>query len=109
MNNFVLIGELSESSETAVNEPEGKRRRRGRGMLQGARVLARALLECEDRRDKRHRELMELEERRLRMEADRTEMSRQGFAGLVSAVNNLSGAIHSLVSHHLHHSTSGQR
>ena len=102
----MLIVEMTETSGSSENEglePEAKRRRLrrlGSSVERSATVLARTLLACEEKREQRHREMVELEERRLRMEEERTEMRRQGFAGLISAVNNLSGAIHALVSDH---------
>ena len=69
-------------------------------MVRSATVLARTMVACEEKRERRHRELLGLEERRLRLEEERTEARRQGFAGLVSAVNSLSNAIHALVSDH---------
>ncbi|XP_018675715.2 trihelix transcription factor ASR3-like [Musa acuminata AAA Group] len=95
--------ESEENEETGAAEPEAKRRRLrrlGSSVVRSATVLARTLLACEEKREQRHRELVELEERRLRLEEERTEMRRQGFAGLISAVNNLSGAIHALVADH---------
>ncbi|EHA8590030.1 hypothetical protein COCNU_scaffold014438G000040 [Cocos nucifera] len=100
---MVEMTETSGSSESEGLEPEAKRRRLrrlGSSVVRSATVLARTLLACEEKREQRHREMVELEERRLRMEEERTEMRRQGFAGLISAVNNLSGAIHALVSDH---------
>ncbi|MQM10942.1 hypothetical protein Taro_043841 [Colocasia esculenta] len=100
------VSEMSSSSETDENDREdsdAKRRKTrslGSSVVRSASVLARALLACEERRDKRHRDLLELEERRLRVEEDRTEMNRQGLAGLIDAVNNLAGAVHALVSDH---------
>ncbi|KAG6466562.1 hypothetical protein ZIOFF_075650 [Zingiber officinale] len=98
-----LVEMSSDSSESenddgaGTAEPEAKRQRLGSSVVRSATVLARTLLACEEKREQRHRELVELEERRLRLEEDRTEMRRQGFAGLISAVNSLSGAIHALV------------
>ncbi|XP_020594660.1 uncharacterized protein LOC110034753 [Phalaenopsis equestris] len=82
--------------------PSGGKRRRGLGssVVRGAAELARTLMACEERKERRHRDLMELEERRLRMEENRTEMNRQAVAGLIAAVNGLSAAIHSLVADH---------
>ena len=98
---------MSESEEnegpattTTTEEPDTKRRRLrrlGSSVVRSATVLARTMLACEEKRELRHRELVELQERRLRLEEDRTEVRRQGFAGLISAVDNLSGAIHALV------------
>ena len=94
--------EEDESSEEGV-EPEPKRRRLNRlgsSVVRSATVLARTLVACEEKRERRHREVLELEERRLRLEEQRTEVRRQGFAGLISAVNSLSTAINALVSDH---------
>ena len=95
----------SESGEDGSDggEPEPKRRRLNRlgsSVMRSATVLARTLVACEEKRERRHREVLELEERRLRLEEERTEVRRQGFAGLVSAINSLSSAIHALVSNH---------
>ena len=94
--------ESGSAGDDAGDEPEAKRRRRverlGSSVVRSATVLARTLVACEDKRERRHREVLELEERRLRLEAERNETRRQGFAGLVAAVNGLSGAIHALVS-----------
>jgi len=90
------------SSEEGV-EPQPKRRRLNRlgsSVVRSATVLARTLVACEEKRERRHREVLELEERRLRLEEQRTEVRRQGFAGLISAVNSLSTAINALVSDH---------
>ncbi|XP_044968531.1 trihelix transcription factor ASR3-like [Hordeum vulgare subsp. vulgare] len=103
------LGGMSGGGGGDGDEPEAKRRRRverlGSSVVRSATVLARTLVACEDRRERRHREVLELEERRLRLEAERNEVRRQGFAGLVAAVNGLSGAIHALVSDH--HGRSG--
>ncbi|CAD6204781.1 unnamed protein product [Miscanthus lutarioriparius] len=95
----------SESGEDGSDggEPEPKRRRLnwlGSNVVRSAAVLARTLVACEEKRERQHREVLELEERRLRLVEERTEVRRQGFAGLVSAVNSLSSAIHALVSDH---------
>ncbi|PKA59425.1 hypothetical protein AXF42_Ash019579 [Apostasia shenzhenica] len=79
--------------------PPARKRRRGLGssVVRGAAEIARTLMACEEKREQRHRDLMEMEERRLRMEEERTEMNRQAVAGLIAAVNGLSAAIHTLV------------
>ncbi|PKU87767.1 hypothetical protein MA16_Dca019004 [Dendrobium catenatum] len=89
-------------SDGSPSPPPGGKRRRGLGssVVRGAAELARALVACEERKERRHRDLMELEERRLRMEENRTEMNRQAVAGLINAVNGLSAAVHSLVADH---------
>ncbi|KAK8935075.1 hypothetical protein KSP39_PZI012915 [Platanthera zijinensis] len=102
----------STSSGGAAEEREAKkRRRRGKGfgpsLAHGVSVLAETLLACEEKREKRHSERIALEERRLCLEvqrAERAELQRHGVSSLVSAVNNLSAAIHSLATtqHHTH-------
>ncbi|KAK1321502.1 hypothetical protein QJS10_CPA03g02507 [Acorus calamus] len=95
-----------ETSDDSAGPSDTKKRRRnkptspggGSSVVRGATVLAQTLLACEERREKRHRELLEVEERRLRLEEQRTEVHRQGISGLISAVNSLSGAILALVS-----------
>ncbi|QCE07891.1 hypothetical protein DEO72_LG9g2913 [Vigna unguiculata] len=109
------VSERSESSEgtehsedDADDGSESKRRKvknLGSSIMRGASVLARALRSCEEKKEIRHRELIELEQRRLQMEEARTEVHRQGIATLVAAVTNLSGAIQSLINSERH----GQR
>lgn len=107
-----MIVERSESSGTEHSEDddgsESKRRKvknLGSSIMQSASVLARALRSCEENKEKRHREMIELEQRRIQMEETRNEVHRQGFATLVAAVTNLSGAIQSLINSEHH----GQR
>ncbi|KAA8532367.1 hypothetical protein F0562_032378 [Nyssa sinensis] len=98
------ISETSDSSETEWSEKfdtDTKRRKVGDvgpSILRSATILAKTLRSREESKEKRHREIMELEERRLRLEETRIEVNSQGIAGLVAAVNNLSGAIQSLIS-----------
>jgi hypothetical protein len=103
--------ESGEEEEGSGGEPEAKRRRLSRlgsSVVRSATVVARTLVACEEKRERRHRELLQLEERRLRLEEERTEVRRQGFAGLIAAVNSLSSAIHALVSDHRSGDSSGR-
>ena len=70
----------------------------GSSIIRSASVLARTMKSCDERKERRHREVMELEERRMQIEESRNEANQQGIIGLVSAVNNLSGAIQTLIS-----------
>ncbi|XP_068640746.1 trihelix transcription factor ASR3-like [Aristolochia californica] len=96
--------ETTDSSETeGRDQPDSDTKRRrvrtlGSSIIRSASVLSQTLLACEEKKEKRHRDVLELEERKLQMEENRTEANRQGIAGLISAVNNLSSAIHTLVS-----------
>ncbi|XP_028776686.1 trihelix transcription factor ASR3-like [Neltuma alba] len=98
--------ERSDSSSTEFSteedqDSESKRRKirnLGSSIMRSASVLARALRSCEEKKEKRHREMLELEQRRLQIEERRNEVNRQGIANLVAAVTNLSGTIQSLIS-----------
>ena len=64
-------GEEEDGSSEEGVEPEPKRRRLNRlgsSVVRSATVLARTLVACEEKRERRHREVLELEERRLRLE-----------------------------------------
>ncbi|KAM7484781.1 hypothetical protein LguiA_000790 [Lonicera macranthoides] len=95
--------DTSDSETECSEEQDGDTKRRkvrgiGSSIIRGASVLARSIRSSEEKKEKRHRELMELEERRIRAEESRNEVNRQGIASFVNAVNNLSGAIQSLIS-----------
>ncbi|KAJ7954419.1 trihelix transcription factor ASR3-like [Quillaja saponaria] len=90
--------ESSENQESSETKRRKVRNNIGSSIMRSASVLARALQSCEEKKEKRHRELMELERRRIQMEEARNEVNQQGITNLVAAVTNLSGAIHSLIS-----------
>ena len=98
------VVETSDSSETECSEKlESNTKRRkvrniGSSIVRSASVLARTMKSCDEKKERRHREVMELEERRMQIEENRNEDNRKGINGLVSAVNNLSGAIQTLIS-----------
>lgn len=96
----------SEQSEDDDGDGSESKRRKvrnlGSSIMRSASVLARALRSCEEKKEKRHRELVELEQRRIQMEEARNEVHRQGIATLVAAVSNLSGAIQSFVNSERH-------
>ncbi|EXB75131.1 hypothetical protein L484_025906 [Morus notabilis] len=70
-----------------------------------ASIIAEALQACEEREERRHRDLLSLHERRLKIEESKTEVNRQGINGLVDAINNLANSIQALASDK-HQSTS---
>ncbi|KVH88215.1 trihelix transcription factor ASR3-like [Cynara cardunculus var. scolymus] len=91
----------TEGEETEKVDSETKRRRVrdiGSSIVDSTTLLSQTLKSYEEKKEKRHRELMELEEQRLRLEETRNEMNRQGIVGLVASINKLSDAIHSLIS-----------
>ncbi len=62
-------------------------------MFKSTVEITQTLLACEDKNDKRHRDLLAVEERKLHIEEAKTEISRAGVAGVITAVNNLASAI----------------
>ncbi|KAK7833420.1 hypothetical protein CFP56_025686 [Quercus suber] len=74
------------------------RRSIGSTIMRSASVLAQTFRDCEEKKEKRHQEVMELEQRRLQIEERRNEVNSQGMTRLVAAMTNLSGAIQSLIS-----------
>ncbi|CDY49546.1 BnaC05g25240D [Brassica napus] len=62
-----------------------------------ASVIANAIRESEERQDRRHKEVMSLEERRLMIEESNVQINREGM-GLVEAINKLANSIFALAS-----------
>ncbi|XP_050230823.1 trihelix transcription factor ASR3-like [Mercurialis annua] len=98
------ISEASESSSATESSHEtGSKRRKvrrntGDSIKKGASILAQTIRNCEEKKDKRHQQLMEFEQRKLQLEETRNEVNRQGMANLVMAVTKLSTAIQSFIS-----------
>ncbi|XP_042477889.1 trihelix transcription factor ASR3-like [Macadamia integrifolia] len=102
-----LDSDTSEHSNSSA-----KRRRRGEGtsssgntsyevgsaISKSASIIAEALQACEEKEEKRHRDLLSLQERRLKVEESKTEINREGTNGLVDAINKLASSILALVS-----------
>lgn len=73
----------------------------GTAISRGASIIAEALQGCEEREERRHREILSLHERRIQIEESKTEINRQGISGLtglVDAINKLANSIHALAS-----------
>ncbi|CAL0316824.1 unnamed protein product [Lupinus luteus] len=102
----------SEGTEDSDDEDDGsefkrrKLRNLGSSIIKSATMLAQALKTCDEKKEKRHIELMKLEQRRIQVEEARNEVHRQGIATLIAAATNLSGAIQSLINNDQRH---GQR
>ncbi|TYI43480.1 hypothetical protein ES332_A01G173400v1 [Gossypium tomentosum] len=102
----VTVSEESDSSETESSEnldsktKRKKVRKIGSSIMRSASVLAQTLKSCEENKEKRQQQVMELEQRRLQIEETRNEVNRKGFTDLVAAMTNLSGAIQSLIANH---------
>lgn len=98
LNNNLFIYVESSSSGTESSEKkekmEAKRRKMedniGRRIERSVSALGQTLHSCEEQREIRHQQLMELRKRRLQIEETRNHIHRQGIADLVAAVANLS-------------------
>lgn len=97
--------ESSESDGSEIPPSPAKRRKLGKSthgigsaVAKSTSELTQILLACEEKKDQRHRDLLGVEERKLHIEKTKTEISRDGIAGLITAVNNLANAILSLAS-----------
>ncbi|KAF3945497.1 hypothetical protein CMV_028132 [Castanea mollissima] len=101
-----VVSERSDSSETESSEMHDssskrrkvRRRSIGSTIMRSASVLAQTFRDCEEKKEKRHQEVMELEQRRIQIEEKRNEVNSQGMTSLGAAMTNLSGAIQSLIS-----------
>ncbi|BAT98762.1 hypothetical protein LR48_Vigan06g146100 [Vigna angularis] len=99
------VSEGSESSGTECKNDdensESKRRKfeqkLGSSIMRSASELAQALRSCEEKKEKRHQEMMELHRRGLHIEETRNQVNQQGITNLVSAVTNLTGVIQSFI------------
>ncbi|CAA7061273.1 unnamed protein product [Microthlaspi erraticum] len=67
-------------------------------LSRSASVIANAIRESEERQDRRHKEVMSIQERRLKIEESNVEMNREGMNGLVEAINKLASSIFALAS-----------
>lgn len=108
----------SDSDTSEPSDSPAKRRRKGGGegtsggsscnistevligtaISKSAAIIAEAIQACEEREEKRHRDLMSLQQRRLQIEESQTEVTKQGIHGLVEAINKLANSIIGLAS-----------
>ncbi|XP_021767836.1 flocculation protein FLO11-like [Chenopodium quinoa] len=65
-----------------------------------ATMITEAIQASEEREEKRHREMMNIQESRLRIEESELEMNRQGFNGLTEAINRLATSIFTWANSH---------
>ncbi|KAK2635678.1 hypothetical protein Ddye_030470 [Dipteronia dyeriana] len=95
----------SEETEASSDRRESnlKKRRGGKistSIKRSASKLAQTLKSCDEMKEKRHQQVMELEQRRLQIEDTSNEVNRQGIAHFLKAVTNLSDAIQSIFSNY---------
>lgn len=83
-------GEASSSSSTAQEL--------GSAISKSASMIEKTLMECEENEEKRHKSLLDIEERRLKIEEAKAESSMQAINGLTEAINQLATSIFALVS-----------
>ncbi|XP_022997995.1 trihelix transcription factor ASR3-like [Cucurbita maxima] len=81
--------ESSEKKEKA----EAKRRKMEDNIERSAAMLAQTLRSCEEQREIRHQEVMEVQKRCLQIEEARNHIHRQGISDMVAAIANLSAEI----------------
>ncbi|KAE8722931.1 RAB isoform 1 [Hibiscus syriacus] len=106
----------SDSDTSEYSDSPSKRRRRGGDNGEGttsdgnsdevstaisktAFIIAEAIHASEEREERRHRDLLNFHERRLKMEESKTEINKKGMDGLVDAINKLANSIIALASH----------
>ncbi|WCJ33738.1 hydroxyproline-rich glycoprotein family protein [Euphorbia peplus] len=91
----------TESSDDQKVDSSSKRRKVkniGASIKRSASIIAQTLRNCEEKKEKRHQEVMEYEQRRIQIEETRNEVNKQGMSSLLMAVTKLSTAIQSFIS-----------
>ncbi|GKV44268.1 hypothetical protein SLEP1_g51464 [Rubroshorea leprosula] len=91
-------GGSGEGTSTAATPAASTTDEVGTAISKSASIIAEALLAGQEREERRHRDLLSLHERRLKIEESKTEISREGINGLVDAINKLANSIFALAS-----------
>ncbi|KAK4347454.1 hypothetical protein RND71_033793 [Anisodus tanguticus] len=65
----------------------------GSAISKSAAIIAETIQSCEEREEKRHRELLSCHQRRLQIEESKAEINREGINGLVDSINKLANSI----------------
>ncbi|XP_009777500.1 uncharacterized protein [Nicotiana sylvestris] len=81
------------SSGTAKGNINNSSQEVGSAISKSAAIIAEAIQSCEEREERRHRELLTLHERRLQIEESKAEINREGINGLVDSINKLANSI----------------
>ncbi|XP_019256395.1 PREDICTED: uncharacterized protein LOC109234791 [Nicotiana attenuata] len=81
------------SSGTAKGNINNSSQEVGSAISKSAAIIAEAIQSCEEREERRHRELLTLHERRLQIEESNAEINREGINGLVDSINKLANSI----------------
>ncbi|XVF27213.1 hypothetical protein REPUB_Repub14bG0087700 [Reevesia pubescens] len=70
----------------------------GTAISKSASIIAEAIQASDEKEERRHRDLVSLHERRLKIEESKTEINKRGIDGLVDAINKLANSILALAS-----------
>ncbi|KAG5621969.1 hypothetical protein H5410_007187 [Solanum commersonii] len=65
----------------------------GSAISKSAAIIAEAIQSCEERGDRRHKELLSLHQRRLQIEESKAEINKEGINGLADSINKLANSI----------------
>ncbi|TYH67422.1 hypothetical protein ES332_D06G187300v1 [Gossypium tomentosum] len=84
----------SNGAATANNSNEA-----GAAISKSASIIAEAIQASEENEERRHRDLVSLHERILKIEESKTEINKRGIDGLVDAINKLANSILAFASH----------
>ncbi|KFK36461.1 hypothetical protein AALP_AA4G127700 [Arabis alpina] len=83
---------------TAGGDGEAEEVAVGAALSRSASVIAQVMKESDERQEMRHKEMVMMQERRLKIEESKAEVNRQGMNGLVDAISKLATSIHALAS-----------
>ncbi|KAG7573731.1 Myb-like domain [Arabidopsis suecica] len=93
---------------TAGGEREAEEDAFGVALSRCTSVITQVIRESEERQERRHKEVVKLQERRLKIEESKAEINRQGISGLVDAINQLATSILALASSSCHNNHNHQ-
>ncbi|XP_055804717.1 trihelix transcription factor ASR3-like isoform X2 [Solanum dulcamara] len=65
----------------------------GTAISKSAAIIAETIQSCEDREDRRHRELLSLHQRRLQIEESKVKINKEGINELVDSINKFANSI----------------
>lgn len=70
----------------------------GTALSRSASLIAQVIRESEERQERRHKEVVRMQERRLKIEESKAEINRQAMSGLVDAINQFATSLLALAS-----------
>lgn len=87
-----------EGDTSGVVEREAEEVTVGTALSRSASLIAQVIRESEERQERRHKEVVRMQERRLKIEESKAEINRQAMSGLVDAINQLATSLLPLAS-----------